>query len=139
MNIYKDIYKSTQIGVEAIDSLLPHVKNEELKKELCAERKELADLNQKASESLSYDEVKESGICMTEKGMLKGSIFVKATLGGADDNKVASMLIEGSNMGLNSLQKEINRLKDEGEEIPHIAVDTFAAYNTHIGSLRRFL
>lgn len=139
MDIYKEIYKNTQVGVEAIDSLMPHVGNDELKGLMTVQRQRLADINRQAAGNLEYDELKSSGICGAEKGMLKGSIFVKATLTGADDNKLASMLIEGNNMGLNSLQKEINQLCQHGETAPELAQTTQDLYQSNITALRRYL
>ena len=52
---------------------------------------------------------------------------------------IADMLIDGYNMGINSVQKCVNELKKDGTEMPSIASEILSFYEDCITDLREYL
>lgn len=137
-NIVEEVFKNTRMGIYSLDKMLDVTHNQKLAMELQDQKKRLEEINKEAFSMLDYDAVKRSDINLFEKGMVSGGIAIK-TLSDNTDNKIASMLIEGNNMGLNSLQKHINALKDENKEVPRIADRLMGEYVHSIDTLRCYL
>jgi len=55
------------------------------------------------------------------------------------DSHISEMMIEGTNMGINSVQSVINEMQSEGDEVPQLAVDYVNMMQSNINELRSFL
>ena len=55
------------------------------------------------------------------------------------NSHLASMLIDGYNMGITSVQKCINELNRDNVEVPQLAQDLMKTYDKNIKALRVYL
>ena len=72
------------------------------------------------------------------KTMLKASSKVNAMLNN-DASHIARMLIEGYEMGVVSLQKCVNEMQKEHDEVPPSAKELLKLYDKNVRALRKFL
>lgn len=138
MRIFEEIYKNADMGVVAIDGVLDHLENEQFRNELNCQREGLLQVRTRAAEQLDVDAVKRSQASFVEKGMLKSGIALKA-MSDKTGECVAEMMIEGTNMGINSLQKEINKLNAKGEQVPELATELCTQYQNNLNQIRHYL
>lgn len=138
MKIIEEVFKNTDVGIKAIDSVLDHLDNENFRTDLNTQRETLLKFKNRAAEQLDEDAKKRSQINILEKSMLKSSIALKA-MSDKSGECVAQMMIEGTNMGINSLQKEMNRMNSNGEQIPEIVTELNTFYQNNINQMRNYL
>lgn len=49
------------------------------------------------------------------------------------------MMIEGTNMGINDIQKEINRMNADKEDVPPVAYEYIEMMQQNVDELRNYL
>jgi hypothetical protein len=69
---------------------------------------------------------------------LKTGIIINS-ISDKSGEKIAEMIIEGNNMGINSITKEANKLGAKGESIPQLATDLTNLLSDNINAMRSFL
>ena len=154
MKILREMVRSTTMGMNAIDNVMPYVEDEALaslmseQKEgmntLLAEAKrglsadEIAAAEGEAKRGLSADEIAAAEGGKLGKTVLKASSAISAMLNG-DTSHLARMLTEGYETGIVSLQKCINELQKSHEEVPVPAKELLKTYDKNIRALRKFL
>ena len=70
--------------------------------------------------------------------MLKAGVKMNAGINNKPTH-LASMLIDGYNMGIESVQKCINELARDGVDVPDVAKDLMKVYDKNIKALRAYL
>ncbi|MDD4839545.1 MAG: hypothetical protein PHE93_02590 [Clostridia bacterium] len=138
MNITKEIVKNTDMGIQAINNIRSYVEDEELMHKVLCQREDLKKIQQDAENMLTNEEIKECKSGKFQKMMLKTGVTMNAIFDKSTEN-IAQMLIEGTNMGINSVQKTINEMQDNGQEIPNLANDLMSLYQKNITELRAYL
>lgn len=138
MKIYREILRNTEMGIESIENILGYVEDDQLKNALLGQKEVLEDFNQKSQTELGKAEKKEAEGTKLQKTMLKAGVHMNAMFN-RDTAHIASMLIDGYNMGLTSVQKCVNELTNDGVEVPQLAKDVIAAYDKNIKKLREYL
>lgn len=93
---------------------------------------------QKSKTELGEEEIKDAKSSTMQKTMLKMGVKMNATFDNSHTH-IASMLIDGYNMGLTSVQKCINELNADGVEVPQLATDLMKTYDKNIKDLRAYL
>jgi len=109
--LYSDIYKNVMMGAQAINNLLPKVKNEELKTELTEWLAKYEDFSRIASKEL-YEfkiDAKEEDI-FTKMGAKVG--VAMNTMIDSSTSHIAQMLMEGSTMGISDMTKELHEYEN---------------------------
>lgn len=138
MNITKEIVKNTDMGIQAINNIRSYVEDEELMHKVLCQREDLKKVQFEAEKMLTEKEVVASKSDKFKKIMLKTGVTMNTLFDRSTEN-IAQMLIEGTNMGINSIQKTINEMNECGEEIPAIANDLITLYEKNISELREYL
>ena len=87
---------------------------------------------------LDENTIKDSIEPKMKKAMMKFGTKMN-TLFDSSNTNIAEMMIEGTNMGINDIQKEINHMQLDGSEIPELATDYIQMMQSNVDSLRAFL
>lgn len=138
MKLLREMVRSTTMGIDAIDNVLPHVEDENLVKTMKTQQQSMKDLLAEAKKGLSREEIEEAEGSKLSKTMLKASSSISAMMN-SDTSHLARMLIEGYETGIVSLQKCMNEMEKVHEEIPVCAKDLIRSYDKHIKALRKYL
>ncbi len=136
MDIFKEIAQNASMGIKAINSIRSYVEDEELMHRVLCHREDLKIIKSEADENIEEPEDKKPS--KIQEAMLKTGVFMNTLFNKSNDN-IARMLIEGNNMGMNSLQKSINSMQQENQEVPPLAQELMSAYQHSIDELRTFL
>ena len=143
MKIFREMVRSTAMGADAIDHLMPYVEDEGLMQVMREQRETLHGFLCTAKGELTADEAEEAEGGKLSKTMLKASSTVSAMLNSdtsnSDTSHLARMLIEGYETGIVSMQKCVNEMQKEHNEVPVCAKDLLKTYDKHIRALRKFL
>lgn len=126
------------MGINAINSIRSYVEDEELMHKVLCQREELKKIRDKAESMLTDEDAKDCQTGRFRQAMVKTNAFVTTMFDKSSDH-IATMLIEGTNMGINSLQKSINSIEKDGESVPQLAFDLMNTYQKSLTELRSFL
>lgn len=138
MKIYREIVRNTAMGVQSIDNIIDYVECEKLRNLILSQKEVMEDFYQKAKSELCDKELEDAKTKPMQRMMLKAGVKMNAGLNNSSSH-IASMLIEGYDMGITSVQKCINELNRDGLTVPDLAKDLMKAYDKSIKSLRAYL
>ncbi len=138
MKIYREIYRNTDFGIASIDGILNFVESKELKTILLRQKEVLDELNIKAKENMTPTEIEQAEPSKISEKMMDMSIFMDATVNHNSEH-LAKKMIDGYNMGLNSVTKCINDFECDSDTLPSLATETCNVYEKCIKELRKFL
>ena len=127
-----------KMGVSSIDDVLDYVKSDRLKKDLEDSKEEHKKLDKELQELLDRyrDDGKEPN--PMAKGMSWLKTNVKLTLNESDAT-IASLMIEGSDMGVQSLSKYLNQYKAAEEKVKDITKELISIEEKLSKDLRAYL
>ena len=138
MKIFREIVRNTEMGIQSISNLMPYVEEEDFKKLILSQQETLREFYDKAICQLTCEEQEQAKSGFFEKTMLKAGVSMN-TMFNDSLSHIADMLIDGYNMGINSVQKCVNELKKDGTEMPSIASEILSFYEDCITDLREYL
>ncbi len=138
MKIYREIIRNTAMGAQSIDNIIAYVDCDKLKNLILSQKEVLEDFYEKAKQELSEKELEDAKTNPMQRAMLKAGVKMNAGINSSCSH-LASMLIDGYNMGIESVQKCINELKKTGVDVPPLANDLMKAYDKNIKALRAYL
>lgn len=138
MKIYREILRNTAMGAQSIDNILCYVDSDKMKNLILSQKEVMEDFYQKAKQELSEKEVEEAQTNPIQRMMLKAGVKMNAGINSSCSH-LASMLIDGYNMGIESVQKCINELNRDGVDVPDLAKDLMKVYDKNIKALRAYL
>lgn len=138
MKIYREIIRNTAMGAQSIDNIIDYVECEKMRNLILAQKEVMEDFYQKAKSELSQKELDDATTNPMQRMMLKAGVKMNAGMNNSCSH-IASMLIEGYDMGITSVQKCINELKRDGVDIPPLANDVMKYYDKSIKALRAYL
>lgn len=138
MKIYREIIRNTAMGAQSIDNIIGYVECEKMRNLLLSQKEVMEDFYQKAKSELSEKELEEAMTNPMQRMMLKMGVKMNAGMNNSCSH-IASMLIEGYDMGITSVQKCVNELTRGGVDVPQLAQDLLKAYDKSIKALRAYL
>ncbi len=138
MKIFREIVRNTAMGAQSIDNILPYIECDKLKNLVLSQKEVLEDFYKKAEGELGEEELEDAVTKPFQRMMLKAGVKMNAGFDNSNTH-LASMLIDGYNMGITSVQKCINELSRDGVEVPDLARDLMRCYDKNIKSLRTYL
>ncbi len=138
MKIFREIVRNTAMGAQSIDNILNYIECDKLKNLVLAQKEVMEDFYEKAKSELGEQELEDAQTNPIQRAMLKAGVKVNASFDNSNTH-LASMLIDGYNMGITSVQKCINGLTRDGVEIPELASDLMKTYDKNIKALRTYL
>ena len=138
MKIYREMVRSTSMGIRAIDNVMRYVENDALGETMKEQKKALEEYCSRAKSELSEKEVSEAEGNKFSQTMIKASSAISAMVT-SDSSHLSRMLIEGYEMGIVSLQKCINEMQNKQKEVPAAAKELIKFYDKSIKTLRTYL
>lgn len=138
MKIFREMARNTAMGVQSIEEMLDYIDCDKLKNLVLSQKEVLEDFYQKAASELSEKELEDAKTNPMQRMMLKAGVKMNAGINN-NPSHLASMLIDGYNMGIESVQKCVNQLSKDGTEVPDVAKDLMKIYDKNIKALRAFL
>ena len=138
MKIYREIVRNTAMGAQSIDNMMDYIDCEKMKNLVLSQKETMEEFYQKAKSELSEKEIEEAQTNPVQRMMLKAGVKMNAGINSSCSH-LASMLIDGYNMGIESVQKCINELGRDGVDIPDLAKDLMKVYDKNIKALRVYL
>ena len=138
MKILREMVRSTVMGTDAIDNVMPYVEDKDLAALMSEQKRGMCELMEEAKRGLTREEIAEAEGGKLGKTMLKASSKVNAMLNN-DASHIARMLIEGYEMCVVSLQKCVNEMQKEHDEVPLSAKELLKLYDKNVRALRKFL
>ncbi len=138
MKIYREIVRNTAMGAQSIDNIINYVECDKLKNLVLSQKEVLEEFYQKAEAELGEKELEDAKTHPIQRMMLKAGVKMNASFDNSNSH-LASMLIDGYNMGITSVQKCINELNRDGVEVPQLAHDLMKTYDKCIKNLRNYL
>lgn len=138
MKIYREIVRNTAMGAQSIDNILCYIDCEKMKNLALSQKETMEEFYQKAKSELSEKELEDAQTNPVQRIMLKAGVKMNAGLNNSCSH-LASMLIDGYNMGIENVQKCINELNRDGVDVPDLAKDLMKVYDKNIKALRAYL
>lgn len=138
MKILREIVRNTSMGSQAIDNIFNYIDCDKLKNVVYDQKKTLEDYLSKARTELGDEEFENAKSNPVQRAMAKAGVKMNASFDSSSSH-LASMLIDGYNLGITSVQKCINEMKRDGVEIPELAYSLMQTYDDNIRELREFL
>ncbi len=137
INVLRETRKNAAMAVNAIDTLMSKIYNQEFAYELTAERNRFRDFERRAEAGLwEYGLLpRESGL---EKAMLWGSIQANTMLNISTPH-VADMMIQGNTRGITELLKAKHNNKAVGSYANELAEELMDFEEENIERLKKFL
>lgn len=138
MKIYREILRNTAMGAQSVDNIIDYVDCDKMKNLLLSQKEVMEDFYQKAKQELSEKEIADAQTNPVQRIMLKAGVKMNAGINSSCSH-LASMMIDGYNMGIESVQKCINELEKDGVDVPDLAKDLMKTYDKNIKALRKYL
>lgn len=138
MKIFREMVRNTAMGVQSIEDMLDYIECDKLKNLVLSQKEVLEDFYQKAASELGEKELENAKTTPMQRMMLKAGVKMNAGINNKPTH-LASMLIDGYNMGIESVQKCINELARDGVDVPDVAKDLMKVYDKNIKALRAYL
>lgn len=138
IKLIDEAYKNMRMGSFAIDAIITKIEDKELENLLRKQNKFYLDTTKKL-EKLSNDYKHEP---VDINIFLKGSSFASIKLKTMMNNqtpKLASMLIEGTTMGITEMIKAQNEYLTDNDDIKKITNDIVSNEEQFVESLKKFL
>lgn len=134
--ILDEIAKGLEMGIQAIDAILPSIENETMRATVEKQKNDYQQVFEQA-QNLACGLNDNSNGNVLETVFLKSMIKMKTLLDDSD-NHIAEMLIQGSNM----LMIDLNRIKNDytfQDDVAKFIDDILELEQTHIDALKSFL
>ena len=113
LEFYEQLYNDADMGYEAVENLMPKVSDKHLRHDMALHMDGYRHFSRLAKEKLEdahHTPKKESAMARVPArvGMAMSTMF------DTSPSHVAELMIDGSNMGILSMQKNLNRLRESG-------------------------
>lgn len=137
-SLLDEVYFATQMGLDAVETILPQVKDASLREQFEQHRKDYRSLGLKAKAMLHESGEQPKKEKLSQKMMLKSSIKMK-TLANHSTGHIAELMINGTTMGIIDLTKKMNNMSESDAGAKQLANDYISKEQKHIEILKQFL
>ena len=137
-NLLKECNSGIQMGVSAIEQLLPHVNDTQLRKIIDESRWEHIELGNQTHKILNQSGEPIDAPSPMAKTMSKLKISTQYALN-SDDSEIADLLTDGCNMGVKSINKYLNQYTNARTDVKNIAIGLVNMEEKLADNLRKYL
>ena len=139
IEILQNLYRNTDMAKKAVEFLMPKTKDEDLLKMLSKHYEAYDDLANKITCSLTSRLIAPNTVTGMAVCMLKNSICIKTAFNKSNTH-IADMLIKGNNMGITSLNKTYNNVREDiDRDVESLLKELLNLEQRHIDELKKFL
>ena len=136
--ILREIQKNTHMGLEAIDALMPRVRDEHFARELANESMMYGNYYEKATNELLKEENRLYKDVKGKDMMLRMGIWMQ-TFKDSSTSHMAELMIQGANRGITDMYKILNHNKHANGNISAMANELMDMEEKTITMLRDYL
>ncbi len=136
--VLREIQKNTHMGMEAIDALMPRIKNEDFARELAKQSMMYGEYYEKATNELLKEDKRLYKDVAGTNMMLRGGIWMQTFMDGSTSH-MAEMVIQGANRGITDMYKVLNHNKHASGNISSLAKELMDMEEKTITRLRDYL
>lgn len=133
-----DVYKNAHIALQSIKDVLPAVKNKELKNEIKSQYQGYNDVINELKLLMSAKGIKPKDIGFMKKAFMYMAIKSKLIFNNSKNN-IASMMINGSVMGINELTAMKNENSNLSEDVSEAVNKLLNLEEEYMERLKKFL
>ena len=133
-----DLVKATVMGVQAIDVVEEYIYNQEFKSFVVHQKDQYRRFSSQVNDYMRQHGIEEDFYSSVEQAINKGMLKM-GSLSTNSDSRVAEQLIKGSNMGLDTISKNINNPKGISMDLLSIAKDFVTFMGDSLQELRKWL
>ncbi|HAH78214.1 MAG TPA: hypothetical protein DEB16_06865 [Ruminococcaceae bacterium] len=136
--ILDELYKTSRMGMEASEIMLPRVHDEELRGQIKRQDETYINTMERAHAMLRQIGKEPAGVSRTARGMLRSSVRMN-TLLDRSPRHLANLMIKGSTLGIVNMTSALNRSPDDGTQVHRLAEGYIGAEEKNIDRLKKFL
>ena len=136
--LLQELYHTTNMGIEASQMVLQKVKNQGMKRALRAQQNSYRKIAEQSARMLAEDDQSPRPESLMQKMALWGSVQMN-TIRDSTTPHLAEMLIQGSNMGIINVTRELNRLPDSDAGARQLAEEYLQSDQAHIETMKQYL
>lgn len=120
IEVLDEVYQGCEMGIEALDEILPIMEEKKLFTELSGHQKDLKELQDEIYQFVrkENEELEQSG--KLKEMMLKGSTKWNLLMDGTVSH-IAEMLIQGGNMGIIAVRRILNQSENLEKQVKALA------------------
>lgn len=137
-SLLEEIYKTTRMGLEATQLMIPKVQNPLLRNKIEDQAAEYRNIGTQAKQMLRSDGRMPRPEKAVQKAILHGSIQLN-TLMNQSSSHIAKLMINGTNMGISDITKNLNRLDGADTEVKKLAENYIMGEQKNIDELKKHL
>ena len=138
IKLLKECDAGIKMAISSIDEIMDYVESNDLKEILITTRKHHAEDGNKINTYLHEFNASDKDPNPMAKGMSWFKINMQMKTGG-DDHNVASLMTDGCNMGIKSLNKYLNQYKAADKKIVTIAERIISSEEDMIEAMKKYL
>ncbi len=136
--VLREIQKNTQMGMKAIDAIVPKVADDPFALHLSRQELKYSELHNKARQELLKGHEEEYRPTGFSDLMLKGSVYAN-TLLNTSTSHIAGLMIQGSNRGITEMCKALNHHENAGNRSTELAKELMDFEERSIEELKKYL
>lgn len=136
--ILNGYYKNASVGIDAIESLLPQVKNENLSNELHKQMDYYKEQKSLINEQMLQNNVTPESQGTMAKFCTEMNIAFRS-ISGIDTHEAAKLMVQGTNMGIIEMLQTLNRYKNVPEKIQRQGKEMIRREEAYIERLKPYL
>lgn len=136
--ILNGYYKNVSVGIDAIESLLPQVKNENLSRELHKQMEYYKEQKSLINEEMLRNNVNPESQGTMAKFYTEMNIAFRS-LSGIDTREAAKLMVQGTNMGIIEMLQTMNRNTDIPEKMKKQGKEMIRREEEYIEHLKPYL
>lgn len=137
-SLLEEIYKTTKMGLEATQLMIPKVHNQQLRQKMKDQESDYQGIAAKAKQMLRSDGRMPKPEKTMQKAILRGSIQINTMLNQTPSH-IAKLMINGTTMGIVDITKNLNRLDGADIEVKKLAEDYIINEQKNIDELKKHL
>lgn len=137
-DLIREIHKAASSGLEAIETILPKIQHPQLRREVECQGSQYKHLISRSEEMLQKFQALPEKSPPLQRAVMWGAIQMN-TLADASSEHMAEIMINGSNMGIVEMTKQLNRFEEADAGAKRLAEEFIRGEQRHIEELKQYL
>lgn len=136
--ILNGYYKNASVGIDAIETLLPQVKNENLSRELHKQMDYYKEQKAILTEQMLRNNVTPESQGTMAKFCTEMNVAIRS-ISGIDTHEAAKLMVQGTNMGIIQMLQTMNRNTDVPEKLQRQGKEMIRREEAYVERLKPYL
>ncbi len=136
--LFREIQKNAEMGIKAIETLLPKVGDDPFSLYLNQKELQYSQIRDRAKREMLREKEEYARIGAVSELALKGSIHA-GTIFNTSISHIADLMIRGNSRGISGIWKALNHHENAGEESRELAEELLNLEQKNITELKKYL